>query len=232
MRQPTQKEYAHERLGERFRTALSDYDTQRRLEVLVDEFLDQKLSGCTVLEVGAGLGFFSERLQKCGAAVTATDIGENMLQRIRETIGCHCEWVDALSLKEHFGPNRFDIVVSSECIEHTPDPSEAVRQMVAVLKPGGYIALSTPNYVWYPVVRAATFLKLRPFDGLENFSSFRLIRKTLQDAGVNVLRESGLHLFPFQLPFHSFSRWCDVHLQVARGLMVNICMLGQKGYCV
>ena len=228
MRCLSRKEYTHERMGERFRTALSDYDTQRRLEVLVDGFLNQKISGRTVLEVGAGLGFFSERLQKRGAIVTATDIGKSMLQKIRETIGCHCECVDALSLKEHFGPNRFDIVVSSECIEHTPDPMEAVRQMVAVLKPDGYIALSTPNYVWYPVVRAATVLKLRPFDGLENFSSFRLIRKTLQAAGVNVLRESGLHLFPFQLPFHWLSCWCDEHLQVARELMINICVLGQK----
>jgi 2-polyprenyl-3-methyl-5-hydroxy-6-metoxy-1,4-benzoquinol methylase len=228
MRHPTEKEYTHERLGERFRIALSDYDTQARLEVLVDRFLNQKLCGRTVLEVGAGLGFFSERLQKRGAIVTAIDIGESMLQEIRETIGCQCECVDALSLSEHFGPKHFDVVLSSECIEHTPAPMEAVRQMVAVLKPGGYIALSTPNYLWYPVVRAATVLRLRPFDGLENFSSFRLIRKTLQAAGVHVLREAGLHLFPFQLPFHSLSRWCDDHLQVARGLMINICVLGQK----
>jgi 2-polyprenyl-3-methyl-5-hydroxy-6-metoxy-1,4-benzoquinol methylase len=228
MRRPTAKEYVHERLGERFRTALSDYDTQRRLEVLVDGFLNGKLSGRTVLEIGAGLGFFSERLQKRGAIVTATDIGERMLQQIRETVGCHCECVDALSLSEHFGSNRFDIVLSSECIEHTPDPMEALRQMVAVLKPGGYIALSTPNYLWYPVVRAATLLKLRPFDGFENFSSFHLIRRTLQAVRVRILRESGLHLFPFQLPFHSISRWCDDHLQLARKLMINICVLGQK----
>jgi hypothetical protein len=48
MRCATEKEYTHERLGERFRTALSDYDTQARLEVLVDRFLNQKLSGRTV----------------------------------------------------------------------------------------------------------------------------------------------------------------------------------------
>jgi len=28
--------------------------------------------------------------------------------------------------------------------------------MIAVLKPGGYLSLSTPNLLWYPVVRAAT----------------------------------------------------------------------------
>ena len=48
-------------------------------------------------------------------------------------------------LAGNFAPNQFDVVVSSECIEHTPDPAEAVRQMVLVLKPGGLLAISTPN---------------------------------------------------------------------------------------
>ena len=87
MRIPTQKEYSHERLGERFRTALSAYDTQRRLDVLIDRFLAGKLEGRTVLEVGAGLGFFSQRLQQRGASVTATDIGESMLQHVTEGEG-------------------------------------------------------------------------------------------------------------------------------------------------
>ena len=138
LRIPTQKEYSHERLGERFRTALSAYDTQRRLDVLIDRFLAGKLEGRTVLEVGAGLGFFSQRLQQRGASVTATDIGESMLHKVKETVGCHCECIDALSLAEHFGPNRLDVVLSSECIEHTPAPMETMRQMAVVLKPGGF----------------------------------------------------------------------------------------------
>ena len=61
-----------------------------------------------------------------------------MLQKVRETVGCHCECIDALSLAEHFGPNRLDVVLSSECIEHTPAPMETMRQMAVVLKPGGF----------------------------------------------------------------------------------------------
>src|SRR5438876_12190855 len=87
LRIPTQKQYSHERVGERFRTALSAYDTQRRREVLIDRFLARKLEGRTVLEVGAGLGFFSQRLQQRGASVTATDIGESMLQHVTEGEG-------------------------------------------------------------------------------------------------------------------------------------------------
>ena len=229
MRAPTEKEYCHDRLGDRFREAISDYDTSRRLEVLVDHFLPvDRLRESKVLEVGAGLGFFSRLLQERGAIVTASDIGRDLLRGVRETVGCECVVADALSLVEVFGADRFDIVLSSECIEHTPDPLEAIRQMAGVLRPGGYLALSTPNRLWWPVVRAASILKLRPYDGLENFSSFRSIGATLDASGVAVLEEYGLHLFPFQLPFHGLSRWCDGHGQFLRGAMINLCVLGRK----
>jgi 2-polyprenyl-3-methyl-5-hydroxy-6-metoxy-1,4-benzoquinol methylase len=196
---------------------------------LVDEFLPSALlSGRRVLDVGAGFGFFSARLRQLGANVIATDIGENLLTHIRQNVGCECQRVDALSLRERFGPESFDIVVSSECIEHTPSPERALAEMAAVLKPGGLISVSTPNWLWGPVVRVATVVGFRPFDGLENFSSFRSIRRVLNAQGVEVVQEKGLHLFPFQLRAHQLSRWCDDHLQALRFLMINLCVLGRK----
>ncbi len=228
-RRPTEREYCHERLGERFEEALSTYDTRRRVETLVDEFLPgDAIAGRTALDVGCGLGFFSERLAARGADVTACDIGPGLVEQTRRRVGCRAEVADALRLADHFGTGRFDVVVSSECIEHTPSPAEALRQMAAVLKPGGLLSVSTPNLLWLPVVRLATATKLRPFDGHENFSTWSFLRRTLEDAGVQVLRERGLHLFPFQLGMHALSRWCDGRAQALRGLMINLCILGRK----
>jgi 2-polyprenyl-3-methyl-5-hydroxy-6-metoxy-1,4-benzoquinol methylase len=230
MRTPTTKEYAHERLGEAFESALSTYDTRRRVEVLVDEFLaDDMVTGKTALDVGCGLGFFSERLVHRGATVTACDIGPTLVEQTRQRARCEAVVADALALRDQFGPDRFDLVVSSECIEHTPHPADAIRQMVSVLKPGGFLALSTPNVLWYPVVRAATILRLRPFDGHENFSTWRGIRRVLASEGCAIVREHGLHLFPFHFKLHRLSTWCDRHLQPLRGMMINICVLAQKG---
>jgi 2-polyprenyl-3-methyl-5-hydroxy-6-metoxy-1,4-benzoquinol methylase len=229
MRIISDKELIHERLGDRFERELSLYDTERRLHVVMEDFLGGvDLHGKRVLEVGAGLGFFSEQLHKRGAAVTATDIGEGLLQRVRERVGCECLNVDALRLVEVFGKEQFDLVVSSECIEHTPSPDEALRQMCRVLKSGGRLAVTTPNRVWYPVVHTATVLRLRAFDGLENFNSFERIRAELTSEDVQIIREKGLHLFPFHLPLHSFSTWCDEHLQVLKCCMINLCVLGQR----
>jgi len=229
MRTPSKQEYCHELLGDRFEQALSVYDTQRRVELLIGEFLSEDMvREKKALDVGCGFGFFSAALQRRGAQVTACDIGQTLLERTRQRVGCKCELADALQLVQHFGNNCFDLIVSSECIEHTPAPADALRQMVAVLKPGGYLAVSTPNIIWSPVVKLATLAGLRPFDGYENFSSWKAIQKTLQANGVQIIRASGLHLFPFQLGLHRFSRWCDRHLQVAKGFMINICVLGRK----
>lgn len=223
------RELCHERLGEKFETSVSDYDTGRRLSVLIDEFFtDEMLRGRRVLDVGSGLGFFSERAHKRGAEVVACDIGPGLLEKTRARVGCETVVADACALLEKFEADSFDVVISSECIEHTRDPDEALRQMAALVKPGGYLAVSTPNVRWSLIVKLATKLKLRPYDGFENFSSWRGIRRVLQASGMTIERESGLHLFPFQIPLHGLSTWCDRHLQGLRGCMINICVLARK----
>jgi 2-polyprenyl-3-methyl-5-hydroxy-6-metoxy-1,4-benzoquinol methylase len=226
----TRREYAHEMLGDRFESALSLYDTQRRIEVLVDEFLsDSAINGKATLEVGCGLGHVSQRLVERGARLVACDLGAGLLQRTRARAGCEVVVADAMRLSDTFGTARFDVVVSSECIEHTPDPARAVHEMLRVLRPGGLLSISTPNVVWWPAVRAATILRVRPFDGLENFSSWRSLKRTIEQCGGTVIHERGLHLIPFQLRAEKLSRWCDDHCQKLRGLMINICVLARKG---
>jgi len=41
--------------------------------------------------------------------------------------------------------NSVDVILSSEVVEHLPDPMPALREMARVLKPGGYAMVTTPN---------------------------------------------------------------------------------------
>ncbi len=230
MRELTPKDLCHEALGEQFQSAIFNYDTNRRVRVLVDEFLPpDRLAGKRALDVGCGLGFFSARLKERGAIVTACDVGRSLVERTRETVGCEAVVADALALVDVFGPESFDVIVSSECIEHTPSPHTALRQMTAVLKTGGYLSVSTPNVVWWPAVYVATRFGLRPYCGYENFSSWGGMRRTLRANGLTVQREYGLHLIPFQLGLDRVSLWLDEHLQCLKPFMINICMLARKG---
>ena len=84
MRKPPDAELTHERLQERFEEALSIYDTERRVEILVDHFLtDEMVCGRRALDVGSGLGYFSRRLVERGAAVVACDVGPRLVQTTR-----------------------------------------------------------------------------------------------------------------------------------------------------
>ena len=44
-----------------------------------------------------------------------------------------------------FADNSMDIIISSEVVEHLPDPKPAILEMARVLKPGGYAMVTTPN---------------------------------------------------------------------------------------
>jgi SAM-dependent methyltransferase len=63
-----------------------------------------------------------------------------------------------------FPDNSFDTVVSTELLEHVPDPQLAFREMFRVVKPGGYVILSTPLY-WPRHEVPYDFFRY-PYDGL------------------------------------------------------------------
>src|SRR4051812_26485192 len=101
MRKVTDQELAYERLGDCFETALSEYDTHRRIEVLISDFLsDEMVSGKEALDAGCGLGYFSEALVARGAKVTACDIGPELVAKTRRRAGCDGQVVDVLRLVE------------------------------------------------------------------------------------------------------------------------------------
>lgn len=51
--------------------------------------------------------------------------------------------VDVAAIPEYFGERQFDVVVSTEMLEHAQDWRVAVRAMKRVLSPGGLLILTT-----------------------------------------------------------------------------------------
>ena len=229
MRDINSKELCHENLGNEFNHAVSDYDTQRRVELLIDGFLkDIDLKDSQALDVGCGLGFFSKRLTDLGSNVIACDIGPSLVENTVKLAQCRGKVADALNLNDSFQQECFDLVISSECIEHTPAPKQAIISMIEVLKPGGYLVLSTPNLPWWPMVKLSTMLNARPYNGYEKFSTFGNIQRCLENNGMEVIKMKGLHLFPFQLKLHRLSRFLDKHMQFAKICMINVCVIARK----
>src|SRR5688500_9184220 len=51
------------------------------------------------------------------------------------------EVLDVARLRERFGPEAFDLVTSTEMLEHCHDWQDALYQMLSVLRPGGLLLL-------------------------------------------------------------------------------------------
>jgi 2-polyprenyl-3-methyl-5-hydroxy-6-metoxy-1,4-benzoquinol methylase len=218
-----EKELSHDRLTARFDALMNDYDLGRRTDTLVDRFLGGRLAGRLVLDAGCGVGGLTRTLVARGARVVALDIGPRLAATTRER--CGCDAVVGTLTDLGVRSNVFDVVFSTEAIEHTPNPERALQELFRVVKPGGHLALTTPNRLWQGAVRAASALGVRPYDGYENFLWPSTIRRVLRQAGAEIVEHRGVHLWPFQMSaLHPVSRWVDRFGSVLLPLMINQCI--------
>lgn len=194
------KQRFYDSIADSFDDIMNEYDVGRRLTVVFNEFLRQtSLEGKKLLDAGCGTGRFSEWAVRRGAAVTSLDIGSALLRRVRERCQSTPACGDVLHLP--FQDAAFDIVLSSECIEHTTDPRRAVTELVRVCRPGGLIVLTCPNKIWRWSCTLANALGIRPYKGIENWPGWFELRRWLKTSGARRERSTGIHLFPFVLGF-------------------------------
>lgn len=222
-------QYFYESIAERFEGLDHPHDLRRRLSVVFDECLGQtRLAGQRMLDAGCGYGPFSEAAVRRGAVVVSLDIGERLVARTIARAGSRGLVADVCQLAVR--DESFDVVVSSEMIEHTEAPERAVKELARVLRPDGLLVLTTPNRVWQGVVRAASRLGLRPFRGLENFLAWHYLERSCQAAGLEVLIHRGFHPWPFQLGLSRAARTLEQHLGRGRAarLMVNQAIVARK----
>ncbi len=99
------------------------------------------LRGKSVLDVGAGTGWLSAQLAEAGAKVTVLDL------EARPADARICAVVHHLDdPRLPFADAEFDVVVSTDVLEHLRAPFLVLRDLVRVLKKGGHLYLTIPNY--------------------------------------------------------------------------------------
>jgi 2-polyprenyl-3-methyl-5-hydroxy-6-metoxy-1,4-benzoquinol methylase len=204
------------------------HETQRRLTLVFDRLLkDVDLSGKKFLDAGCGAGHFSARAVARGADVTSLDVGESLLAQVatrcrsRQIVGSVCDLP--------FDDGTFEFVLSTEVIEHTPDPLIAIDQVCRVVGAGGTLVLTTPCKLWQPVVRAASWCRLRPFQGRENFVWPRQAIQRVTAAGLTVEQVAGFNILPlFSRSFEPLLACGDVAGKWLPWGFVNFCLVARR----
>lgn len=101
------------------------------------------LPGARLLEFGAGTGNLLRRLIAAGCQAELT--GADILPR-PSWLPDHVTWIQAdLNQNLLLPPNSFDLIISTEVVEHLENPRAVVREFARLLRPGGRVVLTTPN---------------------------------------------------------------------------------------
>ncbi|HOJ64507.1 MAG TPA: bifunctional glycosyltransferase/class I SAM-dependent methyltransferase [Spirochaetota bacterium] len=123
----------------------------------------------TLLDFGAGLGFFAEYCEENGFKTLSIDISEFAVQYIKEKLGLNAICSDHTYLEK--STELFDVITSFYVIEHIKDFEKLIFLFYCHLKQGGCLALSTPNAHGISIIKNFNeYIKKHPKDHYRIFS--------------------------------------------------------------
>ena len=177
-----------------------DVDTDAPWHRMIKRHLmpDRDLKNKRVLEIGCGRGGFScwlARQPNRPSEIVAADFAATAVRKAEafaaenEITGITWQVCDIQSIP--YAQSAFDTVISCETIEHVPNPRVAIRELARVLKPGGRLLVTSPNYLGvFGLYRGYLRLLGRRFteegQPINNFLVLPRTRSWLRQSGLSI----------------------------------------------
>jgi 2-polyprenyl-6-hydroxyphenyl methylase/3-demethylubiquinone-9 3-methyltransferase len=121
------------------------YAYQNRRRTTLRLLTDVLEPGARILDIAAGQGNFSLALAELGFDVTWNDLRADLADYVRlkyERGQLRFAPGNALELQ---CPSLFDAVLITEIIEHVAHPDDLLAKAATLVRPGGYVVMTTPN---------------------------------------------------------------------------------------
>lgn len=103
----------------------------------------------SLLEVGCASGEFLRLAARAGFQVCGVEPDPQTSARARKLYGLHV--ITGTLAEAKLPPNAFDAAVLFHVLEHLDSPRQTIAELHRLLKPGGILAIETPNIdtIWF-----------------------------------------------------------------------------------
>jgi len=162
--------------------------------------LDEGISpNCRMLDVGCAFGYFLKLCEDYGVETYGLDISEYAIERAKAITKAKLYLHDVNDGLKIFQKNFFDLITAFDVIEHLKNPANFLRESSRVLKLGGKLILTTPNF--NAIARA---WKQDKWYGCTDYSHIYLFTPSSLKF---LVKEVGLGLIREETPFHAFPKF-------------------------
>lgn len=169
-----------------------------------------------VLDLGCSGGLLAERVRELGHHVTGVDYLE--VPGVRERTDVFHQADLSRGIPAEVG-DGYDVVIAGDIVEHLPRPRTVLGEIRQLLRPGGQVLLSVPNFGhWYPRTRVALGIFGYDRRGILDDTHLRFftrstLRRLVRDCGFDVLDERTTGL-----PLGTLSEGESRRLRTVRGI--------------
>lgn len=112
------------------------------------QLIQRHAKGTNLLDIGCAQGFFLFSASRAGYAVRGVELSGDAAEYARQEFGLDIE-VKPFEEME-FPEDCFDVVTLWQTLEHVPLPLQTLLEVRRILKPGGLVAVSTPDIEAFP----------------------------------------------------------------------------------
>ena len=131
----------------RFRlgTAKLPETSSRQARIIIEWLKGIGKRESNILEIGCGTGWLCVQLAEFGR-VTGIDISDEVLGKTATGVP-NITFVAGDFLHLELPVRQFDVIVTLEVLSHVADQTAFIEKIASLLRPGGYLALTTQNRI-------------------------------------------------------------------------------------
>ncbi len=181
-------------------------------------------SKISILDIGCGFGYFLKLCDEEGWETYGVDISEYAIGRARSITKAKLFVHDVEKGLPMFNEDFFDIVTMIDVLEHLYSPFKVVKEIYRILKPGGFMIITTPNlnalarFLWKIIGKEKRWYGFIDKTHIHLFTPLSL---------KHLVEKAGFRIINLKTPFHPLPEILQIALNKT-GLGGQIWLVAQK----